>query len=245
MRALRVVLILAVVLGGLGVGADRVAASYAESEAAATARVGAVRPESADVDIKGFPFLTQAADRRFDEVEVRLTGVRAQAGGRPVRIGELALDLRDVTLDGDYAIDRAGRADGTAVIGYPDLEAASGREARVEYGGTGGANGTSGTGKGAGAGKLKVTGGVRILGREITRSVLSSVTLVNGDTIRVRADEVPGEGIPGLEGLVRERTDFDRKIEGLPKGVRLTKVEARPDGLVATVAGQDVSLRVS
>ncbi|MFB7863703.1 MULTISPECIES: DUF2993 domain-containing protein [unclassified Streptomyces] len=227
MRALRMVLILALVLGGLLVGADRIAASYAESEAADGVRLGAVKAESTDVDIKGFPFLTQVAGRSFDEVEVRLTGVQATAGGRPVRIGELTASLHDVTLDEDYAIERAGSADGTALISYADLAAASGRDAQVGYGGNG---------------KVKVTGGVRLLGRTLTRSVLSTVTLVDGDTIRVRADEVPGEGIPLLEDKVRSVTDFDRRIEGLPKGMRLTKVEARADGLVVTVTGRNVAL---
>lgn len=227
MRALRIVLILAVVLGGILVGVDRLAVAWAESEAADRVRLGAVRAESTDVDIKGFPFLTQIADKRLDEVEVRLTGVRATAGGHAVRIGELTADLRDVTLGEGYASARAASADGTALISYADLGAASGRDVKVAYGGDG---------------KLKVTGGVHILGRTLTRSVLSTVTLVSGDTLRVRADEVPGEGIPGLEDLVRARTDFDRRIEGLPQGMRLTKVEARADGLAVTVTGKDVVL---
>ncbi|MET9955338.1 DUF2993 domain-containing protein [Streptomyces sp. NPDC006339] len=227
MRALRMVLIVAVVLGGLLVGADRLTLAYAESEAAAGVRLGTAKAESTEVDIKGFPFLTQVMDKRLDEVEVRLTGFRATAGGRPVRIGELTADLRDVTLGDGYAIERAGSADGLALISYADLAAASGRDARVAYGGDG---------------KLKVTGGVRILGRTLTRSVLSTVTLVDGNTLRVRADEVPGEGIPGLEDMVRARTDFDRRIEGLPQGMRLTKVEAREDGLAVTVTGRDVVL---
>ncbi|MFI8964069.1 DUF2993 domain-containing protein [Streptomyces sp. NPDC053493] len=227
MRALRMVLILAVVLGGLFVGADRLAVSYAETEAADGVRLGTAKAESTAVDIKGFPFLTQVVDKRLDDVEVRLTGVRATAGGHPVRIGELTADLHDVTLNGDYGIERARAADGTALISYADLAAASGRDAKVAYGGDG---------------KLKVTGGVRFLGRTLTRSVLSTVTLVDGNTIRVRADEVPGEGIPGLEDMVRARTDFDRRIEGLPQGMRLTKVEAREDGLAVTVTGENVVL---
>ncbi|MEV7275355.1 DUF2993 domain-containing protein [Streptomyces sp. NPDC093111] len=227
MRALRIVLILAVVLGGVLVGVDRLAVAYAESEAADRVRLGAVRAESTDVDIKGFPFLTQAADKRLDEVEVRLTGVRATAGGRSVRIGELTADLYDVTLGEGYTSARAATASGTALISYADLGAASGRDVKVAYGGDG---------------KLKVTGGVHILGRTLTRSVLSTVTLLDGDTLRVRADAVPGEGIPGLEDLVRARTDFDRRIEGLPQGMKLTKVEARADGLAVSVTGKDVVL---
>ncbi|MGW5423195.1 LmeA family phospholipid-binding protein [Streptomyces sp. NPDC003943] len=230
MRALRTVLILAVVLGGILVGVDRLAAAYAESEAADGVRLGSVRAESTDVDIKGFPFLTQVAGKRFGEVDVALTGVRTTAGGHPVRIGELTAALHDVTLNDDYAIERARTASGTALTSYPDLAAASGEDAKVAYGG---------------AGKLKVTGGVRFLGQVLTRTVTSTVTLVDGDTIRVRADEVPGEGIPGLEKLVRARTDFDWRVEGLPKGMRLTKVEPREDGLAVTVAGENVVLTAS
>ncbi|MEU8763493.1 DUF2993 domain-containing protein [Streptomyces sp. NPDC048659] len=227
MRALRTLLILAVVLGGILAGVDRLAVAYAESEAADRVRLGAVRAESTDVDIKGFPFLTQAVGKRLDEVEVRLTGVRATAGGQPVRIGELTASLRDVTLGEGYTSARAATATGTALISYADLGAASGRDVQVAYGGDG---------------KLKVTGGVKVMGRSLTRSVVSTVTLVDGGTLRVRADEVPGEGIPGLEDLVRARTDFDRRIEGLPKGMTLSKVEARADGLAVSVTGRDVVL---
>ncbi|MEU7022496.1 DUF2993 domain-containing protein [Streptomyces sp. NPDC046203] len=229
MRALRVLLILAVVLGGIFVGVDRLAVGYVESEAADRVRAAAsARPESAEVDIKGFPFLTQIAGRRFDEVDLKLTGLKASAGGgQSVRIGELTVALRDVTLDGAYSIDRVRTADGTALIRYEDLVDASGEKATVRYGGEN---------------KLKVTGGVRVLGRTITRTVTSTVTLVGGDTIRVRADSVPGEGMPGLEELVRARTDFDRRVEGLPKGMRVTKVEPRPEGLAVMVTGEDIAL---
>ncbi|MEU9864254.1 DUF2993 domain-containing protein [Streptomyces sp. NPDC047971] len=227
MRALRVLLIVAVVLGGIFVGIDRLAVNYAESEAADRVRLGPARSASTDVDIKGFPFLTQVMDQRLDEVDVKLTGVEATAGGRKIRIGELSAAFRDVTLNGDYTSARAGSVSGTALISYADLAAASDREVQVAY---------------AGNGKLKVTGGVRILGRTVTKSVVSTVTLVDGDTIRVRADKVPGNGIPGLEDLVRKRTDFDREIGGLPAGMELEKVEAREDGLAVVVTGKDVVL---
>ncbi|MEU6880894.1 DUF2993 domain-containing protein [Streptomyces sp. NPDC046712] len=227
MRALRVLLIVAVLLGGIFVGIDRLAVSYAESEAADRVRLGPARAGSTDVDIKGFPFLTQIMDKRFDEVDVKLTGVEATAGGRKIRIGELTASLHDVTLNGDYTSARAGTVSGTGLISYEDLAAASEREVKVAYGGNG---------------KLKVTGGVEILGRTVNRSVVSTVTLIDGDTIRVRADSVPGDGIPGLERLVRQRTDFDREIGGLPAGMKLEKVEAREDGVAITVTGKDVVL---
>ncbi|MFE7547431.1 LmeA family phospholipid-binding protein [Streptomyces gardneri] len=226
MRALRILLIVAVVLGGVLVGIDRLAVAYAESEAASRVKLSGASSESFEVDIKGFPFLTQVADKRFGEVDVVAKGVEATAGSRKIKITELTADLRDVTVTGDWAGARAGSASGTALISYADLTAASDREATVAYGGDG---------------KLKVTGGVEIMGRTLTRSVLSTVTIVNGDTIKVRADEVPGEGIPGVEELVRQRTDFERPI-GLIAGMRVEKVEATPEGLAVAVSGKDIAL---
>ncbi|MFC9593117.1 DUF2993 domain-containing protein [Streptomyces sp. NPDC056944] len=226
MRALRILLIVAVVLGGILVGIDRLAVSYAESEASSRVKLSGTKSDSIEVDIKGFPFLTQVADKRFDEVDVTATGVRATAGDKNVRVGELTMALRDVTVTGDWAGAKAGSASGTALISYADLTAASDRGATVAYGGDG---------------KLKVTGSVKILGRSLTRSVLSTVTVVNGDTLKVRADEVPGAGIPGVEDLVRERTDFERPI-GMIGGMKVEKVEPRPDGLAVMVTGKDVAL---
>ncbi|MFF9016504.1 DUF2993 domain-containing protein [Streptomyces sp. NPDC014870] len=227
MRALRVLLIVAVVLGGIFVGVDRLAVSYAESEAAGKVRLGPARAASTEVDIKGFPFLTQVMDKRLDEVDVVVTGVEATAGDKKIRITEMQADLRDVTVNDAFTSARARSATGTALISYADLTAAADRDVKIAYGGNG---------------KLKVTGGVQVLGRTLTRSVVSSVTLVDGDTIRVRADAVPGEGIPGLESLVRKRTDFDREIGGLPAGMKLDRIEAREDGVVIGVTGTDVTL---
>ncbi|MFI8371271.1 DUF2993 domain-containing protein [Streptomyces sp. NPDC085460] len=226
MRALRILLVVAVVLGGILVGGDRLAVAWAESEIAGRASLAGGRTESVEVDIKGFPFLTQAADKRFGEVEVVARGVRTQAGGKPVRIGELTVDLRDVTVTGDWTGARAASATGTALISYADLVAASERATAMEYGGPG---------------KVKVTGSVEVLGRKVTRTVVSSVTLVDGDTIKVRADEVPGEGIPLVEDMIRERTDFEREL-GRVAGMRVSKVEPRPEGLAVTVTGKDVAV---
>ncbi|MFF3322256.1 DUF2993 domain-containing protein [Streptomyces sp. NPDC002889] len=227
MRALRILLIVAVVLGGIFVVVDRVAVNMAESKASERIRVQQGAAGSTDVSIKGFPFLTQVAGKELDEVEIKLSGIEASASGRRVRITEMSADLFQVRLGEGYSSATAARAEGVARISYADLTAASDDGVTVAYGGNG---------------KLKVTGSVEFLGRKVTRSVVSTVSLVDGDTIRVRADEVPGEGIPGLEDLVRRRTDFDRQIGGLPTGLELEKVEAKADGVVFTVTGKDVEL---
>ncbi|WP_327116266.1 DUF2993 domain-containing protein [Streptomyces sp. NBC_01341] len=229
MRALRILLIIAVVLGGVFVAADRAAVHFAESEAADRVGFGGAEAGSTDVSIKGFPFLTQVADSQLDEVDVKVKDIRASAAGRDIRISEIRARLRDVTLGAGYTSATAAWATGTAVLSYATLTEAADEGVTVAYGGDG---------------KVKVTGSVRIplVDRTLTRTVLSTVTLVDGDTVRVRADEVPGEGIPGLEGLVRKRTDFERGIGGLPDGLKLEKIEVAPGGLEISMSGADIAL---
>ncbi|MFE4451883.1 LmeA family phospholipid-binding protein, partial [Streptomyces sp. NPDC056796] len=70
MRALRILLVMAVVLGGVLVAVDRAAVYFAESEAEGRVTFGDAEAGSTDISIKGFPFLTQAARSEFDRVDV-------------------------------------------------------------------------------------------------------------------------------------------------------------------------------
>ncbi|MGW2178135.1 LmeA family phospholipid-binding protein [Streptomyces sp. NPDC001732] len=227
MRALRILLVIVVVLGGILVAVDRAAVYFAESEAEGRITISGATIGSTDVSVKGFPFLTQIAENSLDEVEVEITGIETDANGRRLRISRMTAALHDVRLSDDYSGATAARATGTAVVSYEDLTRAASDGVAVEYGGDG---------------KVKVTGTVDILGRPLSRSVLSTVTLIDGHTLRVRADKVPGEGIPGLENLVRQKTDFDREIGALPSGLKLRKIQPTPDGLEISVTGTDVRL---
>ncbi|MEV7403653.1 DUF2993 domain-containing protein [Streptomyces sp. NPDC091267] len=227
MRALRILLVLVVVLAGVFIAVDRAAVYFAEDQAADRVQVSGARIGSTDVSIKGFPFLTQVAGSELDEVDVKITGIETSAGGRKLRISRMNAELHQVRLTDGFSGATAARATGTAVVSYKDLTAAASEDVAVEYGGNG---------------KVKVTGAVNILGRTISRSVLSTVTLVDGHTVRVHADKVPGEGIPGLEALVREKTDFAREVGGLPNGLKLQRIQPTAEGLEISVTGTDVAL---
>ncbi|MFF8746076.1 DUF2993 domain-containing protein [Streptomyces californicus] len=227
MRALRILLVLVVLLGGLFLAVDRAAVYFAESEAEDRVAMSADGAPSTEISIKGFPFLTQVAASRLDRVDLELTGMETSAGGRTVRVSEVRAQLHDVKLGSGYRTATAARATGTALVTYKDLTAAASDGVVVEYGGKG---------------KAKVTGTVEILGRPISRSVLSTVTRADGRTVKVRADKVPGEGIPGVEDLIRKRTDFEGDVDGLPKGLELQEVEVTEKGLEITVTGSNVSL---
>ncbi|WP_327368946.1 LmeA family phospholipid-binding protein [Streptomyces sp. NBC_01217] len=227
MRALRILLVIAVVLGGIFVAVDRAAVYFAESEVEGRVQVPGATIGSTDVSIKGFPFLTQVAADRLDEVDVKISGIETDTNGRRLRISRMNAALHEVKLADGYSSATAARATGSAVISYEDLTAAASDGVVVAYGGDG---------------KVKVTGTVDVLGQRLSRSVLSTVTLVDGHTVKVRADKVPGEGIPGLEGLVREKTDFQREVGGLPSGLKLEKIQPTADGLEISVVGTDVRL---
>ncbi|MFE4452242.1 DUF2993 domain-containing protein [Streptomyces sp. NPDC056796] len=222
-------MVMAVVLGGVLVAVDRAAVYFAESEAEGRVTIGDAEAGSTDISIKGFPFLTQAARSEFDRVDVTVKDIRASAAGRDIRISEIRAQLRQVTLGAGYTSATASHATGTAVIPYAALTEAADDGITVAYGGDG---------------KVKVSGSFEIplIGRTVTRSVLSTVTLADGDTVKVHADEVPGEGIPGLEGLVRKKTDFERGIGGLPDGLELEKIEVAPGGLEISMSGADIRL---
>ncbi|MGW1107528.1 LmeA family phospholipid-binding protein [Streptomyces sp. NPDC002540] len=227
MRALRILLVIVVVLGGIFVAVDRAAVYFAESEAEGRVAVTGATIGSTDVSIKGFPFLTQVAGSQLDEVDVEISGIETDANGRRIRISRMNAALYEVKLADGYSSATAARATGTAVISYEDLTKAASDGVVVEYGGNG---------------KVKVTGTVDILGRLLSRSVLSTVTLIDGHTIKVHADKVPGEGIPGLEGLVRQKTDFEREVGGLPSGLKLQRIQPTADGLEISVTGTDVRI---
>ncbi|WP_031089231.1 DUF2993 domain-containing protein [Streptomyces sp. NRRL WC-3549] len=229
MRALRVLLIMAVVLGGIFVAVDRAAVYFAESEAEGRVRFAGAETGSTEVSIKGFPFLTQVAGSELDQVDVKVEDIKASAAGRSIRISEIRARFHQVKLGAGYTSATASRVTGTAVVSYADLTAAADDGVTVAYGGEG---------------KVKVTGTVQVplVGKQLSRSVLSTVTLVHGDTVKVHADEVPGEGIPGLEGLVRKKTDFERNVGGLPEGLELEGIEVTPGGLEISMSGADLAL---
>lgn len=233
MRALRVVVIIAVVLGALFVGVDRWAVSYAENRIAERIQARQGLAGTSEVEIRGFPFLTQALSHDLDRVDLKLRGVEVMADDRRTRLAELDASFHDVALNGDYTGGTAARAEGTALLTYADLTAASQTGATLSYGGA--------------PGKVKVTAGIEVLGRKLTRSVVSTVSLEDapdgkeGKIVRVHADEVPGEGIPGVEQLIRRKTDFDRTLDsGLPSGLHLSSLTSDEAGVHLALTGTDV-----
>ncbi|MGP2436725.1 LmeA family phospholipid-binding protein [Streptomyces sp. JW3] len=243
MRALRILLIVVVILGGLFVAADRLAVNFAEGEVADKLKAQEGLDTTPDVSINGFPFLTQVVGGELDDVEVTMDGYEATAGGgtEKVRIDDLKAHMKGVEFAGDYSSATAATASGTATVSYAELLKAAGSEqVEITSGVTAGIVGLSDGGNG----KIDVAVQATVLGTELPEPihVLSSVT-VKGDKVGVTADDLPSFGQVDLsDSQIRQITDFQQVIDELPGGIKLDKVEAAKDGVEITVTGSNVRL---
>ncbi|MEU6660380.1 DUF2993 domain-containing protein [Streptomyces sp. NPDC046821] len=249
MRALRVLLIVVVILGGLFVIADRVAVNFAENEAADRVRASEGLHQNPDVSIKGFPFLTQLAGGRFDDVQIGIDNYdlppadgKSSAGrSQPMRIDRLTAEMHGVSFSGDYSAATAQRADGTAHISYAELLKAARTQPVQLVPGLVSAQVVGLSDGGNGKIKLDIKASVRGVPLSRHFPVMSSVK-VQGETVSVTAVGLPKLPVPAGEKEVRSVTDFSEQLAGLPAGLKLDKIEAVSDGVDISVTGKDVRL---
>ncbi|MEU3184668.1 DUF2993 domain-containing protein [Streptomyces sp. NPDC006923] len=247
MRALRILLILVIVFGGLFVAADRAAVYFAEGQVADKIKSSQGLTTDPQVSIKGFPFLTQILGSSLDEVDISLDGVSASADGHNVEVTDVQAELRDVTIDSSFSSATAATANGSAHISYADLAKSAPKGASVGYAGA----------ERAAKGQVKLSGsltevleGAGIAVPDTVRALLggqtvtaySTVSLEGGNTVRLRAEDLPQLPVPGLNDQVRDVVNYDLKIDGMPSTIKLDKVVAAEDGLRFSGTGTDVSL---
>ncbi|WP_043673061.1 LmeA family phospholipid-binding protein [Streptomyces xylophagus] len=244
MRGLRILLVVVVVLGILFVVVDRVAVYFAEDEAASKVKTTENLATTPDVSIKGFPFLTQVASGELDDVELNIktyeapTGNTGGAGASTVRIDDLKADMKDVKFSGDYSSATAATATGSASISYDQLlKAAKSEPTDIFTGVTAQVVDLSD----GGDGKIKVDVKISVAGQVTTYPVLSTVT-VDGDTVKVHADNLPKLVVDLADSRIRSITDFQQTIDELPGGVKLDSVQAAQSGVEIKVKGSNVRL---
>lgn len=231
MRVARIVLIVVVILGGLFVAADRVAVHLAETRAAKQAQITEGLTARPKVSIEGFPFLTQAATGKLDDVKVTAQDINAGNGQESLRIESFHADLHGVKLSNGYRTAVADSADGLAFITFADLTKAAPDGITVSYAGA----------TKDGATLVKLTGSIPGIGSKI--SVLSQITVRGADTIGLHAQPLPKAFTAlGLDDDIRQRIDFTRQLTHLPGGIALTSVTATPDGISVAAGGQHVVL---
>jgi hypothetical protein len=215
------------VLGGLLVGADRIALSVAEGRAAdqLAGRQGISGRPSVSID--DFPFLTDLMDKRIGSVHLAADRMQLSGGGQTFQLESFSAQLNGVQVDDRLTSATVDSGTGSGRIGYQQVQQLMGLDSRasIAYGGPG---------------LLKV--GYQVAGQRVTTTVK-----LRTDHNRVLVDsvgDVPGlGGLPGvgamITGAIGSRS-FD--LQGLPVGLNLKSVVPQPDGLELDFEGSNVRL---
>jgi hypothetical protein len=229
-RAIAVVLLL---LAGLAVLADRVAVGVAEDRVATELASKGGLAGTPEVEIAGFPFLTQAIGGSYDDVRISLTaeqlgqpeGTRADVVLHGVEVplsGALSGSVQEVPVE---------RIDGTATLSYALISAQLGSDTRLEREGDG----------------LRITRTVEVLGQRLRLTATGQVTL-DGNDLVVDVDRASGAGIE-IPGFLLERAvdllDLRYPVPELPFGLQLTSVRPATDGVDIRVEAADTVLRAA
>jgi hypothetical protein len=162
-RTARRLLIAIIAVLALLLIADRVGVVIAEHTAGDTIQSSQHLRSRPDVDIAGFPFLTQLATGNYDKITVTANDVPLNRAARFLVLSRLKVVLHSLTVSRDFSSFRAKTATATAVIGYPDLGKAVG--ATIRY---------------AGGGQLAISKSVSVAGTSI------------GGTLRIRPQLLRG-----------------------------------------------------
>jgi LmeA-like phospholipid-binding len=221
MRKLLVVLI---VLGLLAVIADRVAAKFATDEAQRRlVNAGLASPQ---VDVHGFPFLTQLLARHFDDVQVSASAAEIGTG----RAEHVSGTAQDVTVPSSGPA-MAGQLSAKGTIAYAEVLR------QVNQPGLQLSN--------AGKGQVELRRDVSVLGRTYS-AVARGRVKGDGDRLLITPTSVQlagGGAIDAqLSNLIKDRFTLGYRIRGLPDGLKIERINPTGDGFVVSVAGRNVAL---
>jgi hypothetical protein len=227
----RALAVIAALLLGLAVLVDRVAVGVAEDRVGTELASKADLQGTPEVDITGFPFLTQAIGGSYDDVRISLTAEQLgqPAGTRAdVVLHGVQVPLSSV-LSGSVQEVPVDRIDGTATLSYALLSAQLGSGTQLEREGD----------------RLRITRTVEILGRQLRLTAAGRVTLEGSDlVVDVREATGAGVAVPGfLLDRAADLLDLRYSVPELPFGLELTGVRPGADGVDIRVEATGTVLR--
>ncbi|MFD5427656.1 DUF2993 domain-containing protein [Streptomyces sp. NPDC127084] len=211
-----------VVSGSLFVAGDRLSVAYAEDKAAEKIRQslgGGARPE---VEIQGFPFLTQVLSQRIDRADVTVPDVAADK----ISIAEVHATAEDIRIVGDLptAVEGAvvDRMDGDVLLSFDDLNRELGAS-QVKFTETG-------------SGGIRIAGSLPVAGREVS---LRARAYIRQDGDRAVSTTVKDMSLD-VPGLFTYRPGKDPERSGLrlhaEAAQRIGREAARAKALLALPA---------
>ena len=211
---------------GLLVVADRAASAIAERAAATTLQRSEHLDQRPDVTIAGFPFLNQLATGNYDKVRVRAKEVPVGDSNLRLRVSRVDVTLRHVHLERDFASGRAKSATASAIIAYHDLTDAL--DTQFGY---------------AANGRVRGTTTISEAGVEIPASATAEIRL-EGDRLTFVDVQVEIGDVAVPPQVTSYFTDLfadSISLAGLPFGVQVQQLTARPDGVHITLTAHGLT----
>ena len=226
-----VLVVLVVIAVGVLVVLDRVGKGIAEDRVAGQLAERGGLAGTPDVEIAGFPFLTQALGGEYDDVRIHLTaeelgqpaGTRADVSLRGVHVAlsdALSGSVQEIPVD---------RVEGTATLSWDLLAQQLGGDTTLTREGDG----------------IRLTKSVEVLGFDFALSGTGTVALDGQDVVidvqdaSAGAVDVPDVVVDEAEDLL----DFRYPVPALPFGLQLTSVVPADEGVDVRVEATDTVLR--
>jgi LmeA-like phospholipid-binding len=222
-----IVLIFALLCLGLYFG-DRYAHRRAEQRIARALQPPMGTPALPQVDIDGFPFLTQVASGSVDTMHVVADqlGVTSNA---PVTLVRADLAMTDVVTNDWFKTMKITHAEGTSLMDYAKLSSLAG--APLSYGSEG---------------RLELVAQTRVFGRDVDAVITGSPRLNAKEQTMTLSDakiSVAGVNLPDftaqalLAALLRPIS-----LRGIPLGLTASRVSAAEDGVHLDLVGDNLAI---
>lgn len=233
-----VLLVLVLVLGGALVAADRIAAGQAEDaiakQVSQQSRTQGIETSSEpEVEVGGFPFLTQVLGGRYDEIVIRLRDVR----GKEMSVSRL--DVHAIGVNAKASDLMAGRGPvtaervtGAATVGYDTLSKALDMPDVT----------VSGQGE-----ELKLRAPLTVAGRKVVVLATAKVSVTDGK-LRVDVTEAKPESggsstvVNRVASLAKSRMSGTVALPELPYELIVESAKVTDGGLVITASATNVPL---
>lgn len=220
-------LIVLVVLLGLLIAADRIGAAVAERIAGTSIQDSQHLAQRPDVDIAGFPFLTQLAASSYDSVQITGHDIPVGPSDRTLNLDTVTVHLHHVTTARDFSWVRADTATADARASFDDVARTLGVRAVSSDG----------------PGRLKTSASVTVAGQSITGGISAAVSASSDQGLTfsdIRVD-AGGVSVSGADTALGATFRVPIPLSGLPFDVRVTGLSVDSSGLDLHLAGTNLS----
>lgn len=224
LKTLGITALAAAVLGVGGYVGDGYARDLTEDQVARSLQTSLNLAEPPEVALGGAPFSLAFLTRTVPDGRASSPSVPVEITGKVVTLDNVTATAQQIRLEEEQVV--LGDAQGEAGLDYADLSSLAG--VPVDY---------------AEDGRLRVRYTAALFGQQVTAEVSAIPQLDEAaQQITLTGAEVSVAGL-SLDPDVVQRL-VDRLVQpidlALPYGIRVTSLEARPDGLHIAVAGEDV-----